>query len=251
MWKRTSKRLFWAACSALLLWGCQRPGPQTEGLPFQPTVDRVREGKQPGIFYTAYLLQLAHEEHGLVEELWQYLDEDAPQGASRQLRRENNLRIGLLQDRLRAEAEAVLQRMRTEQISAIPIFGPAGKVQFFTCGGPRKSVSLFLWTAEDEVLARSFAQLSLAVEVEAAPVHEKLVELVVTPALLLGLTGRQPIRALRTVVRCPVGGSLVVGAVDPRGEGLGKFFQTTANRPDDRELLLIITLDAVRPARSR
>ena len=250
MWKQGSRGLVCVTCSAVLLWGCQRPQPRAEGLPFQPTADRVREGRQPGIFYTVYLLQLAHEEHGLVEELWQYVDEDAPQGASRQLRRRNNLRVGLLQDRFRTQAEAVLERMRTEQISPVPTFGPAGKLQFFACGGSRKSVSVFLWTAEDEVLARSFSHLSLAVEVEAAPAHEKLVELVVTPALLLETTRRQPIRALRTVVRCPAGGSLVVGAVDPRGEGLGKFFQTSENIPDDREQLLVITVDAVLPSRS-
>ena len=246
MWRQTSKRVLCVAVSALLLGSCRRSAPRQERLPFSPTTERAQEEGPPGVLYTVHALRLAHEEHGLVEELWQYVNEDTHQGASPELRRRNNL-----DDRFRASAADVLERMHTRQLVPIPTFCPAGKVQFFTCGRRRKPVSLFLWTAEDQVLGRSFAQLSLAVDVAVIPVHEGLAELIVTPALVLESSNRQRVEVLKTVTRCPVGSSLVVGAVDPEQPGLGKFFQNTANNTDDREQLLIITLDAVRAEVSR
>ena len=237
--------------SVLLLGSCRRSAPRQERLPFSPTTERAQEEGPSGVLYTVHALQLAHEQHGLVEELWQYVNEDAPRGPSRELRRSNNLRIGLLDDRFRASAADVLERMHTRRLAPIPTFCPAGKVQFFTCGRRRKPVSLFLWTAEDQVLGRSFPQLSLAVDVAVIPVHKGLAELIVTPSLVLEAKKRQRVEVLKTVTRCPIGSSLVVGAVDPEQPGLGKFFQNTANNTDDREELLIITLDAVRVEVSR
>jgi hypothetical protein len=210
-------------------------------------VERGEEVGQAGVLYTVYVLQLAHPEHSLVEELWTYVDERAPQGASAELRRQNNLRLGLLKQQFRPAAEGVLERLRSRQVSPIPTLCPVGVVQFFACGRARQDVTLFLWTAPDEVWARSFAQVSLTMEVEATPVRQNLAELVVTPALGLEPMHREPLEMLQTVVRAPVGASLVVGAVDPRGEALGKLFQATVNSPDDREQVLIITVDAVRP----
>jgi len=251
MWRQTSKRVLCVVFAVLLLGGCRRSAPPQRPLPFVATTERAQEEGPPGVLYTVHVLQLAHEEHGLVEELWQYVNEDAPRGASPELRRRNNLRIGLLDDRFRASAADVLERMHTRQLAPIPTFCPAGKVQFFTCGRRRKQVSLFLWTAEDQVLGRSFPQLSLAVDIAVVPVHKGLAELIVTPAIVVEPKDRQRIQVLKTVTRCPVGSSLVVGGVDPQQPGLGKFFQSTVNNTDDREQLLIITLDAVRPEVSR
>lgn len=227
--------------------GCGGTAPRTEPLPFLPTAERLRESPYPGVFYTLHILLVAHQEHGLVEELWQYLDEDAPQGASRELRRKNNLRVGLLTERFRPAAQAVMERLYTRRLSPIPTFCPAGKVQLFPCGRTREGVDLFLWASEDELLGRSFPRLSLEMEVAAVPAGEQVAELTITPTLVLGPGKRQGLAPLRTVLRCPVGGSVVIGAVDPRGRMLGQFFQNTVNSPDDREQLLIITVDAVRP----
>jgi len=234
---------------AALTWGCQ----PTEVLPvpFLPTVERAAATTEPSVLYTVYVLQLAHAEHGVVEDLWTYVDERAPQGASAELRRQNNLRVGLLKDQFRAAAEATIGRIRSRRVSPIPTLCPVGRVQFFACGAVRRDVTLFLWTAADEVWGRSFAQLSLAMEVAATPVRENLAELVVTPALVTDPMERQSFGALETVVRAPVGASLVVGAVDPRGEALGRLFQASVNSPDDQEQLLIITVDAVRPEGTR
>ena len=248
-WQR---RLLLGALGVLLLaGGCGRLAPRTQPIPFLPTAERLRETTQPGVFYTLHVLLVAPEEHGLVEELWQYVDEDAPQGASRRLRRKNNLRVGLLKERFRAAAGAVVDRLYTRRLSPVPTFGPAGKVQSFPCGGLREGVSLFLWTSEEELLGRTFPKLSLAMEVAAVPVSERVAELIVTPTLVLGPGNRQRLAPLRTVIRSPVGSSVIIGAVDPREAMLGQFFQATANSPDDREQLLIITVDAVRPEEGR
>jgi hypothetical protein len=217
-------------------------------LPFLPTVERPAETGLPGVLYTVYTLQLAHSEHGVVEDLWKYVDEHAPQGASVELRRQNNLRIGLLKDQFRAAAETTVARVRTGRLSPIPTFCPVGRVQFFACGATHQDVALFLWSAENEVWGRSFPQLSLAMEVAATPERENLTELVVTPTLVAEPSERRRFEALQTVVRAPVGASLVVGAVDPGGEALGRLFQASVNSPDDREQLLILTVDAVRLA---
>ena len=237
----------WAA----LLWGCWPTQTRMAPTPFLPTVERAAEAGQPGVLYTLYVLQLAHPEHSVVEELWKYVDERAPQGASAELRRQNNLRVGLLKDQFRPAAEGVLERIHSRRLSPIPTLCPVGMVQFFACGQARQDVTLFLWNASDEVWGRSFAHVSLAMEVEATPVRENLAELVVTPALVTEPMERQPLRALETVVRAPVGASVVVGAVDPRGDALGRLFQASVNSPDDREQLLILTVDAVRPEGTR
>ena len=252
------RRRRWAVVTAgvwtALSWGCQ-PMVSRGPLPFVPVVERPAGTDQPGVLYTVYTLQSAHAEHGVVEDLWKYVDERAPQGASVELRRQNNLRVGLLKDQFRSAAEATLERIHTGRLSPLPTFCPVGKVQFFACGAPHQDVALFLWTREDEVWGRSFPQLSLALEVGATPLSENLAELVVTPALLTEPLQRQRFGALETVVRAPLGASLVVGAVDPRGvgtqeggEALGRLFQASVNSPDDREQLLIITVDAVRLA---
>jgi hypothetical protein len=211
-------------------------------------MQRPVESGQPGVLYTVYTLQLAHQEHGVVEDLWKYVDEHAPQGASAELRRRNNLRVGLLKDQFRPAAEATLERIHTGRLSPIPTFCPVGRVQFFACGATHQDVALFLWSAEDEVWGKSFTGLSLAMEVAATPVRENLAELVVTPALVAEPGERRRFPALQTVVRAPVGASLVVGAVDPGGEALGRLFQASVNSPDDREQLLILTVDGVHPA---
>jgi hypothetical protein len=236
---------------ATLAWGCQPTSTPLGHLPLLPTVERPAETGQPGVLYTVYTLQLAHTEHGVVEDLWKYVDEHAPQGASVELRRWNNLRIGLIKDQFRAAAEATVARVHTGRLSPIPTFCPVGRVQFFACGAAHQDVALFLWSVENEVWeawGRSFVQLSLAMEVAATPVRENLAELVVTPTLVAEPGERHRFQPLQTVVRAPVGASLVVGPVDPGGEALGRLFQASVNGPDDREQLLIITVDAVRLA---
>lgn len=246
------------ALAGVFLMGCRRPPARGQLLPFLPTVERIREQvRQPGVFYTVYVLHLAPMEHGLVDELWQYLDEEVPEGASAELRRQNNLRVGLLKERRRAAAEGVLKRIHSHRLQDFPTFSPAGRTYYYDCGRPRQTAAVFYWTDEDSVTADGYVGVSLWLGVEAAPVSKGVATFIITPALGFGERDRQPIHPLATVVRCPVGCSVVVGAVDPQpGSGrafldLGNFFQATVEAAEAREQVLILTVDAVVPDEKR
>ena len=240
------------ALVAALLVGCRRPSPRRELLPFSPTAERVREEtRQPGVFYTTYVLQLAPEEHGLVAELWQHVHEGAPEGVSLELRRQNNLRVGLLKEQSGAAAKAVLERMRTRRIQAVPTFSPPGKVYYYDCGRLPQPATVFYWPRGDAVTGRSYPTVALFLAVGAAPAGKGAAAFTIAPALSFEAGSPQPIRSLGTVVHCPLGCSVVVGAVDPQREErrgfskLGDFFQAKADVAEEREQVLILTADAV------
>jgi len=233
--------------------GCSQPRVQLPYSPLlAPTQRRGNEMMQPGVFYTVYLLRVGQEEHGLIEELWQYLDEDSPEGPSPDLLHKNNLCVGVLQPRFLDAARGVLESMQTLAMSATPTFCAAGRVQFFASGLPRSNVTVFVWTAEDRVSGTTYDSAIHRLKVTAVPRGDQVAELVLTPTLETSST-REELRALATRVRCPVGGSVLVSAVDSQrsGRDLGSFFQHRQPLTQNSEVIIMLTVDRVVTKESR